>query len=68
MKKQTEYQKAKSALKEMADIVKKKNSSDKPLIRMTINDTCDYICKDLHLSDYHCRLLQNYACSLHPKH
>jgi hypothetical protein len=67
MKKQTEYQNAKSFLKEMADIVKREHPRDKPMQRAAINDTCDAICKDLCLSDYHRDLLANYSCKLHPK-
>lgn len=67
MKKQTEYQSAKSILKEIADIVKGEHPKDKPMQRMAINDTCDAICKDLRLSDYYRRLLENFSCKLHPK-
>jgi hypothetical protein len=67
MKKQTEYQRAKSFLKEMADIIKEEHPQDKPMQRMVINDTCDEICKDLRLPDYHRELLANYSCKLHPK-
>ncbi len=34
MKKQTEYQRAKSFLKEMADIIKEEHPQDKPMQRM----------------------------------
>jgi hypothetical protein len=67
MKKRTEYQNAKSLLKEIADVVKSENPKDKPMQRAVINDTCDSICKDLRLSDYYRGLLGNYACTLHPK-
>ena len=67
MKKQTEYQRAKSALKFEADTVKVAYPTDKPAIRMIINDTADIICKDLRLSEYYRDLLENYACKLHPK-
>ena len=67
MKKRTEYQNAKSFLKEMAGIIKGEYPSDKPMQRAVINDTCDAICKDLRLSDYHRGLLANYSCKLHPK-
>ena len=49
MKKQTEYQSAKSFLKETADIIKREHPKDKPMQRAAINDTCDAICKDLRL-------------------
>lgn len=67
MKNQTKYQRAKSALKFEADTVKVAYPTDKPAIRMVINDACDSICKDLRLSEYHRGLLENYSCSLHPK-
>lgn len=67
MKKETEYQEAEAALRVAANWAKRKYGSDKPAIRMVINDACDSICKDLHLSDYHRGLLENYACTLHPK-
>ena len=65
MKKQTEYQRAKLFLKKMADIIKGEHPQDKPMQRAVINDTCDSICKDLHLSDYYRGLLENYSCKLH---
>ena len=67
MKKQTEYQSAKYALKLEADAAKISYPTDKPAIRMIINDACDAICKNLRLSDYHRGLLSNYSCKLHPK-
>ena len=67
MKKQTEYQRAKQTLKFSADYVKEHYPTDKPAIRMQINDTVDWLCKELRLSEYHRRLLANYACTLHPK-
>lgn len=67
MKKQTEYQRAKYALKFEADTAKISYPTDKPAVRAIINDTCDAICKDLRLSDYHRGLLENYSCELHPK-
>ena len=67
MKNQTEYQIAKRTLKCVSMDAKSEFRTDKPAIRMVINDTCDAICKDLRLSDYHRRLLENYACKLHPK-
>lgn len=67
MKNQTEYQCAKVALKWAADRAKDIYGSDKPAIRMVINDACDSICKDGQLSDHKRDLLANYACKLHPK-
>lgn len=67
MKNQTKYQEAKAALKVISDWAKQKYSSDKPAIRMVINDACDSICKDSRLSDYYRGLLENYSCKLHPK-
>ncbi|OPZ01055.1 MAG: hypothetical protein BWZ11_01884 [Bacteroidetes bacterium ADurb.BinA395] len=67
MKNQTEYQEAKSTLKNAADYAKSKYQTDKPAIRMEINDTADWLCKELRLSEYHRGLLSNYACKLHPK-
>jgi hypothetical protein len=67
MKKETEYQTAKKTLKWVSLDAKSEYRGDSPAIRMIINDTCDAICKDLRLSDYHHRLLDNYSCKLHPK-
>jgi len=60
------YQTAKESLKETAKEVKQNFKTDKPLIRMTINDTVDSLCKDLNLSEHQRNLLSNYACKLHP--
>lgn len=67
MKKETEYQTAKKTLKWVSLYAKSEYRGDLPAIRMIINDTCDSICKDLRLSYYHRGLLENYACTLHPK-
>ncbi len=61
------YQQAKKALKLASDQDKKHFKNDKPAIRQSINDFCDYLSKDLNLSEYHRNLLANYACKLHPK-
>jgi putative N-acetylmannosamine-6-phosphate epimerase len=61
------YQCAKSTLKIVALDVKVRHRPDKPMIRQIINDTCDGICKDLKLSDYHRGLLEKYSCTLHPE-
>ena len=63
----SKYQQAKIALK-LASIQDKKHfKNDKPAIRQAINDFCDYLCKDLNLSEYQRNLLANYSCKLHPK-
>lgn len=59
------YQSAKERLKETAKDIKKQFPTDKPLINMTINDTVDYLSKDLNLTEYQRNLLSNYACKLH---
>ena len=59
------YQKAKERLKETAKEIKKQYPNDKPLINMTINDTVDYLSKDLNLTEYQRNLLSDYACKLH---
>ncbi len=62
----TDYQVAKSTLKEMAAFAKGVYYNDKPAIRQHINDGADSLCKGLNLSDYQRDLLANYACTLHP--
>lgn len=64
---QTKYQQTKTALKLASQQAKKHFKNDKPAIRQDINDFCDYLCKELNLSEYHRNLLCNYACKLHPK-
>ena len=59
------YQNAKESLKETAKEIKKQFPKDKPLINITINDTVDYLSKDLNLTEYQRNLLSNYACKLH---
>ena len=63
----TQYQNAKSSLKDVSQDAKAQYRNDKPAIRQTINDYVDYLCKDLNLSEYKRNLLSNYACKLHPK-
>ncbi len=63
----TNYQSAKTNLKQVAQGAKKEFKNDKPAQRMIINDTVDALCKNLNLSDYNRNLLSNYACKLHPK-
>jgi len=60
------YQTAKESLKETAKEVKQNFKTDKPLIRMVINDTVDSLSKDLNLSEYQRNLLSSYSCKLHP--
>jgi hypothetical protein len=63
----TNYQNAKTDLKQLAKDLKSNFPNDLPLQNQGINDYCDHLCKNAGLSDYQKRLLENYACSLHPK-
>ena len=65
--KTTPYQIAKNDLKRAAKQAKKDFPTDKPAIRMIINDTADGLSKDLRLSEHQRDLLANFACTLHPK-
>ena len=67
MKAKTDYQKAKQYLKDSAKRCKIAFANDKPKIRMIINDTVDYLCKNYQFSEYKRDLLSLYACKLHPK-
>ena len=67
MKTNTKYQQAKNALKNIADEVKKNHPTDKPLIRMVINDEISNISIDYKLHEHQIFKLSNYACKLHPK-
>ena len=69
MKRLSNYQQAKIDLKRASKNIKADFKDDKPAIRMYINDTVDFMCKDYsrHLSEYQQNLLSNYACTLHPK-
>lgn len=67
MKTLSKYQQAKQTLKNVADEVKKNHPTDKPLIRMTINDFTDHLSRDYDLTEYQRNLLSGYACKLHPK-
>ena len=64
---ETNYQKAKKYLCEVAKDIKEKYKTDKPAQRMIINDTVDFLCKNYDFSDYKRDLLSLYACKLHPK-
>jgi hypothetical protein len=71
------YKTAKQHLKNAADLIKQTNPTDKPMIRMYINDVCDSIIKDTincpswNISDLkreqYTDWLQSYSCTLHPK-
>jgi len=65
MKTISNYQQAKQTIKNVADEVKKNHPTDKPLIRMTINDEVNNL--SYNLTEYQRNLLSNYACKLHPK-
>ena len=65
MKKLTNYQQAKTDLKNIAISAKITYKNDKPAQRMIINDYCDSLCKDYQFSDYYRNLLSNYSCILH---
>lgn len=67
MKTVSNYQIAKKELKNVANEAKKLHTTDKPLIRMYINDFADHLIKELSFSEYQKNLLANYACKLHPK-
>lgn len=67
MKTISNYQQAKRRLKNITVESKTLFNNDKPKIRMIINDSADYISKDLNLSEHQRNLLSNYACKLHPK-
>tara|TARA_R110000851_G_scaffold11938_2_gene41407 strand:- start:247 stop:438 length:192 start_codon:yes stop_codon:yes gene_type:complete len=62
----TIYKEAKEKLRSYAEWVKVRFETDKPAIRMGINDHHDSLCKDLDLTEYQRGLLANYACTLHP--
>lgn len=66
--KQSIYKTAKVLLKEEAKNAKNNYPNDKPAIRQIINDTADWLSKDLKLSDYQRDLLANYSCNLHAKY
>ncbi len=63
----TNYQQAKSNLKEVAMRKKRISPNDKPGIRQVINDEAHFLSRDLNLTKYQTNLLHNYACKLHPK-
>lgn len=67
MKTKTNYQQAKTELKECARVAKTFYHNDKPAVNMTINNYADSIIKELNLTNYQQNLLSNYACTLHPK-
>ena len=63
----TKYQNAKLMLRSHAEFVKALHRKDKPMIRQSINDYTDSICKDFRLTDRQTDLLSNFAAKLHPK-
>jgi hypothetical protein len=67
MKTVSKYQQAKQGLKTISIEAKQNTPTDKPLIRMVINDFVDYLSKDYNLTEHQRNLLSNYACKLHPK-
>jgi len=67
MKTTSKYQQAKTRLKTLAKDIKLSHPTDKPMIRMVINDGVDAYTGYFSLSDYQRDLLSNYACKLHPK-
>lgn len=67
IKTMTNYQEAKQQLKEIAKQVKKSHPTDKPLIRMVLNDSADSLSREYNLSEYQLNLLAKYTCTLHPK-
>ena len=67
MQAKTKYQEAKNTLKNVAAYVKKQHPTDKPMIRQSINDAVDFLCKENNFSDTQRNLLSSYSCKLHPK-
>lgn len=63
----TNYQQAKSNLKEVAMRQKRILKNDKPAIRQIINEEAYFLSIDFNLTEYQKNLLHNYACKLHPK-
>lgn len=63
----TNYQFAKQQLKAIKISFKHLYKSDKPRVRQILNNSCYEIIRDLGLSEYKGRLLDNYCCKLHPK-
>lgn len=63
------YKECKLLLKEYAIEAKKRFRDDKPAVRMFINDALDIIYRNegRELSEHKKRLLDLYACKLHPK-
>jgi hypothetical protein len=66
MKTISEYPNAKNSLKSTANMAKSQFPTDKPMIRMIINDSIDFLVSEYNLSENETYLLQNYACTLHP--
>jgi hypothetical protein len=64
--KNSNYQNAKHALKNIAIDAKNHFKGDKPAIRMIINDNTHHTARDYNLTEHKTDLLHNYACDLHP--
>jgi hypothetical protein len=62
----TTYQQAKQQLKEIAHRARAIHKHDKPAQRQDINDSADYLGRELRLSEARKNQLANYACKLHP--
>lgn len=67
MKNPSNYQQVKNALKNVAKEAKQKHPTDKPLIRMTINNYVNYLAREYNITEYQVKLLSSYSCSLHPR-
>ena len=67
MKRKSIYLEVKEMLRTTANDIKRAYPNDKPMIRMGINNAFDYYSKEYDLTPYQVRLLDNYACKLHPK-
>jgi hypothetical protein len=63
----SEYIHLKKLLLDFSNEVKKTANGDKPLIRQSINDYCDYLFKNSNIKDHQKKWLSNYVCTLHPK-
>jgi len=61
----TNYKNIKRHLKDVADMAKSQFGNDKPMVRLIINDSVDFLSKEYQLSAYYTDLLAEYACKLH---
>ena len=62
----TNYKNSKQELKDVANLMKEIHPTDKPLVRMCINDEVFHLSQLYNLSEREINLLSEYACSLHP--